>query len=161
MTTNGGRTAVTDRVEDWLRAGGVAYELVEHEPVYTSAEAARVRGTALADGAKALVVRAEERYVHLVLPGHLKVDNARLREILGTRRVRFATPEELLALTGCTPGSVPPCGQLFGLPVLVDEALTARERITFNAGSHAVSVTMPSDAFVRLSGARVCRFAGP
>jgi Ala-tRNA(Pro) deacylase len=139
----------------------VAYDLVEHEPVYTSAEAARVRGTALADGAKALVVRAEERYVHLVLPGHLKVDNARLRAILGTRRVRFATPEELLALTGCTPGSVPPCGQLFGLPVLVDEALAARERITFNAGSHAVSVTMRSVDFVRLSGATVCRFASP
>ena len=159
MTTNGGRTAVTERVEAWLREGGVAYDLVEHEPVYTSAEAARARGTALADGAKALVVRAEERYVHLVLPGHLKVDNARLRAILGTRRVRFATPEELLALTGCTPGSVPPCGQLFGLPVLVDEALAARERITFNAGSHAVSVTMPSADFVRLSGATVCRFA--
>lgn len=150
---------MTDRVEQWLREAGVPFRMLEHAPVFTSEEAARVRGTAPEAGAKALVVRAEDRYVHVVLPGHRRVDNARLRELLGTRKLRFATPEELGALTGCAPGAVPPFGNLFGLDVLVDEALTGCEEIAFNAGSNAVSVTMRGDDFVRLSGARVCRFA--
>ncbi len=150
---------MTDRLEHWLREAGVAFEVLEHAPVFTSDEAARVRGTPPEAGAKALVVRAEDRYVHVVLPGDRKVDNTRLRAILGVRNVRFATPDELLSLTGCVPGAVPPFGNLFGLPVLCDEALTRCEHIAFNAGSNAVSMTMRSDDFVRLSGALVCRFA--
>ena len=152
-------TTVTERLERWLRESGVRFQIMEHAPVRTSEEAARVRGTRLEEGAKALVVRAEDRHVHCVLPAHLRADNAALREILGTRKLRFATPAELAELTGCLPGAVPPFGNLFGLPVLVDEALTATASIAFNAGSNSVSITMGTTDFVRLSGATVCRFA--
>lgn len=155
MTT----TAVSDRLLAWLREAGVAFQVLEHPPARTSEEAADVRGTRLEQGAKALVVRAEDRFVHCVLPAHRRADNAALRAIVGTRKLRFATPEELAALTGCVPGAVPPFGNLFGLPVLVDEALCANERVVFNAGSRGVSVTMRSDDLVRVAGATVCRFA--
>lgn len=135
------------------------FDLLHHAPVRTSEEAARVRGTPLEAGAKALVVRAGERHVHLVLPAHRRADNAALRTILGTRSLRFVTPAELLDLTGCVPGAVPPFGNLFGLPVLVDEELAARDRIAFNAGDNAVSITMRADDFVRLSGATLVRCA--
>jgi len=84
----------------------VAFEIFEHAPV---------RGTPLEAGAKALVVRAEDRFVHCVLPAHLKADNARLRALVGTRTLRFATPDELLTVTGCAPGAVPPFGEHHGL----------------------------------------------
>ena len=153
------RGAVTERLERWLREAGVAFEIFEHAPVRTSEEAARVRGTPLEAGAKALVVRADDRFVHCVLPAHLKADNARLRELVGTRKLRFATPDELAALTGCAPGAVPPFGNLFGLPVLLDEQLCVHEQVAFNAGSNSVSITMGCADLVRLSGATVCRFA--
>jgi Ala-tRNA(Pro) deacylase len=157
--SSGVRTRVTDRLEQWLRAAGVPFTLLEHEPVRTSEEAARVRGTRLEEGAKALVVRSDDRYVHLVLPANLRTDNAALRALLGTRKVRFATPEELLQLTGCEPGAVPPFGNLFDLPVLVDERLCESDEVSFNAGSTSVSIRMRREDFVRLSGATVCRFA--
>jgi Ala-tRNA(Pro) deacylase len=150
---------VTERLRHWLREAGVAFEVLEHEPVRTSEEAARVRGTRLEQGAKALVVRADDRFLHCVLPAHLKADNGALRAIAGTRRLRFATRDELLELTGCEPGAVPPFGNLFGLPVLLDEALCASEQVAFNAGSNAVSIVMRCDDLVRVSGATVCRFA--
>jgi len=137
----------------------VAFRFLEHAPVRTSEEAARVRGTLPEAGAKALVVLAESRPVHCVLPGNLRADNARLRAILGVRTLRFATPAELLELTGCVPGAVPPFGNLFGLPVLVDELLLEREEIAFNAGSQTASIIMRAADFTRLSGARACRFA--
>jgi Ala-tRNA(Pro) deacylase len=158
VISDAGRTAVSDRLESLLREAGVPYEVLVHAPVSTSEEAARIRGSPLEAGAKALVVRAEDRAVHLVLPADRRVDNARLRAILGTRKLRFATPAELETLTGCPPGAVPPFGTLFGLPVLLDERLTACERLHFNAGSRTRSITMRSADLVRLSGARVCRF---
>jgi Ala-tRNA(Pro) deacylase len=128
---------------------------MEHPPVFTSEEAARVRGTPIEAGAKALVLLAADQPAHVVVPGHRRVDNARVRAVLGTRTLRFATPEELLGLTGCVPGAVPPFGNLFGLPVLVDEELARREDIAFNAGSNAVSIAMRADEFLRLSQAAV------
>jgi len=153
------RTAVSERLQEWLREAGVAFEVLEHAPVRTSEEAARVRGTRLEQGAKALVVRAQDRFVHCVLPAHLKADSAALRAIVGTRTLRFATREELRELTGCEPGAVPPFGNLFGLPVLLDEALCVNERVVFNAGSNGVSITMRCEDVIRVSGATVCRFA--
>jgi Ala-tRNA(Pro) deacylase len=150
---------VTERLEAWLREEGARYRLLEHAPAFTSAEAARVRGTPPEAGAKGLVLLAADKPVQVVLPGSRRVDNARVRALLGTRTLRFATPEELLALTGCVPGAVPPFGNLFGLPVLVDEALAAREEIAFNAGSNDVSMVMATADFLRLSGARVERLA--
>jgi Ala-tRNA(Pro) deacylase len=150
---------VTDRLERWLRDRGARFRLMEHAPAFTSEEAARVRGTPIEAGAKALVLLAEERPVHVVLPGHRRVDNARLRAVLGTRTLRFARPEELLALTGCVPGAVPPFGNLFGLPVLVDEELTEREEIAFNAGSNTVSIIMRCEDFLQLAEGRVYRLS--
>ena len=154
-----GRTAVTSRIESWLREAGVPFRIFAHAPVRTSEQSAHIRGTPLEAGAKALVVVADDRPVQVVLPANLRLDNGRLRAVLGVRRVRFATPEELLALTGCAPGAVPPFGNLFGLPVLVDAALCERNEVAFNAGSNAVSITMRADDLVRLSGARVCQVA--
>lgn len=150
---------MTERIARWLREAGVAFTILEHAPARTSEEAARLRGTPLEQGAKALVVRAEERFVHCVLPAHLRADNAALRAILGTRKLRFATPDELRALTGCEPGAVPPFGNLFDLPVLLDETLCANDCLVFNAGSRTVSMSMRCRDLIRLSGATVCRFA--
>jgi Ala-tRNA(Pro) deacylase len=151
--------AVTARLTAWLAAAGVPFRVLEHAPVRTSAEAAAVRGTPLEAGAKALVVRADDRPMHIVLPADRRIDNARLRALLGTRRLRFVTPDELLTLTGCAPGAVPPFGNLFGLEVLGDEELTRGTEIAFNAGSRAVSITMRCADFIRLAGARIARFA--
>jgi len=151
-------TALSERLEQWLREAGVAFDVLDHAPAHTSEDAARVRGTRLRQGAKALVVRAEDRFVHCVLPADLRADNAALRALVGTRKLRFATREELHRLTGCEPGAVPPFGNLFGLPVLLDEALCANERVVFSAGSHGRSITMRCADLVRLSGATVCRF---
>jgi Ala-tRNA(Pro) deacylase len=153
------RTAVTERLLTWLRERGARFRLMEHAPVFTSEEASRVRGTPIEAGAKALVLQADDRVVHVVLPGHRRVDNARLRAVLGTRTLRFATPEELIALTGCVPGAVPPFGNLFGLPVFLDEELAQREEMAFNAGGNAVSIVMRCDDFLQLSEARVCRIS--
>ncbi len=86
------------------------------------------------------------------------MDNKKLRKILGTRRVRFATAEELLELTGCLPGAVPPFGNLFGLPVFMDDALTSEEIVYFNCGSHTVSLRMACSDLITATEAQVKDF---
>jgi Ala-tRNA(Pro) deacylase len=138
---------VFERIEALLTARDVAFEVLRHEPVFTSAEAAAVRGTSLSSGAKALVCKADERFVMFVLPADRKLDSKALRKAQGWKSLRFATAEEVLELTGLTPGSIPPFGQLFDLPTLCDRRLADEPTINFNAGDHAVSISLRYDDY--------------
>src|SRR5947209_16948929 len=139
---------VFERLEEKLRQAGVPFTVLRHAPVYTSEEAAAVRGTPLASGAKALVVKAGDAFALLVLPADRKLDSRRARAALGVKALRFATPAEVEQLTGLRPGSIPPFGSLFRLPTYCDPALSANVSINFNAGDHAVSIAMTCADFL-------------
>ena len=133
---------VLERLERLLSTNQAPYQVLRHEPVYTSAEAAAVRGTSLASGAKALICKADERFVMFVLPADRRLASKLVRKARSWKSLRFATAEEVLKITGLTPGSIPPFGQLFGLSTLCDRQLAEQPTINFNAGDHAVSISM-------------------
>src|SRR5438105_4936380 len=139
-----------ERMQEKLRQAGVPFTVLRHAPVYTSEEAAAVRGTSLASGAKALVVKAGEEFVLLVLPADRKLDSRKAREALNVKSLRFATREEVEQRTGLQPGSIPPFGSLFGLPTYCDPALAENPSINFNAGDHAISVQMTCAAYLQV-----------
>jgi len=142
-----------------LEEGGAEYRTFAHEPVRTSEQAAAVRGTPLRQGAKALVLDCGETLVVAVISAASKVDFRALKRALGSKRVQMASPEKVLAATGCEPGGVPPFGGLFGLRTIVDPSLMENEWIDFNAGERTRSVEMRAADYLRLSGAEVIAFA--
>src|SRR5437868_1238573 len=103
------------RLKQFLCERQVAFDILEHVPALTSEEAAAIRGTPLASGAKALICRADGDFVMFVLPADRRLASKQVRQQAGIRSLRFATREEVLELTGLTPGSIPPFGSLFGL----------------------------------------------
>src|SRR5215831_10236088 len=135
--------SVFERLETWLRQHGVAFTVLRHEPVFTSEQAAAVRGTSLASGAKALVLKAGDNFCLAVLPADRKLDSKKARDALGVKGLRFATKEEVEQLTGLQPGSIPPFGSLFGLKTYCEPALAENPSINFNAGDHSISVQLP------------------
>ena len=150
---------VFDRVESLLQQHGIAFQVLRHEPVYTSEEAARVRGTPLASGAKALICKGDDAFVMLVVPADRKLDSRTVRRAKGWRKLRFASREEVLELTGLAPGSIPPFGSLFGLPTLCDKRLGENEIINFNAGDHSISVSMRYADYVQVEKPELGIFA--
>jgi len=155
MDLQTGETELTRRILEHLDSLGIPYEKLEHEPVTTSEAAAGARASRLEQGAKALIVKAGEQYCHVIISAAIRVDNKKLRKLLGARRVRFARAEELFELSGCRPGAVPPFGNLIGLPVLMDDALRAEDTVYFNCASHTVSLRMKREDLETATGARV------
>jgi Ala-tRNA(Pro) deacylase len=135
-------TDVFKRVSDLLEAKSVGFDVLRHAPVFTSEQAAEVRGTPLASGAKALICKADDQFVMIVLPADRKLASKAVRKAAGIKSLRFASRDEVQQLTGLTPGSIPPFGRLFGLATWCDERLAEHERINFNAGDHAISISM-------------------
>jgi Ala-tRNA(Pro) deacylase len=141
--------SVCNRLQEHLKQGGIPFTVLRHEPVFTSEQAATVRRTSLASGAKALVVKAGERFVLLVLPADRKLDSRKARDALAVKALRFASKEEVQTLTGLQPGAIPPFGSLFQLPTYCDKALGDNPSINFNAGDHTISVQMTYSDYVQ------------
>lgn len=148
-----------DRLIAFLRDNGADMSVMHHQAVRTSAEAAEVRGTALEQGAKALVFQADTRAVLVVLPAHLRVDSSAFKRAIGVKNLRMITAEDLLQRYGLEVGAVPPFGHLFGLPTYVDERLLDNSRIAFNAGTRTDSVVLATADFIRLEQPITGRFA--
>ncbi len=134
--------SVYERIIGMLKTNHVQYRLLEHKAVYTSEESAKVRGTKLEQGAKALIYNAGHKYILAVLSASETADEKKLAQLAGVRDLKLANPSEVNKITGCTPGAVPPFGNIFGIETYVDKTLGKNLEIAFNAGSHTRSIVM-------------------
>jgi prolyl-tRNA editing enzyme YbaK/EbsC (Cys-tRNA(Pro) deacylase) len=157
--------SVAAAILERLHAAGAEFEELAHAEARSAEEAARVRGTPLQIGGKSLVMKLDRGigFAVLVLGGDHRLDNRALRRHLGLRRYRFASRSELAALTGLTPGCVPPFGRpIFDLPLFVDAATAAREEIVFSLATHTRSVHMATASWLAAADpADVFSFAEP
>ena len=143
---------VLDRILRLLDETGAACRRVDHAPTRTSEESAAARGEPLAVGGKALVLKVGDAFGLFVLSAAKSLDSDAVRRRFDTRRTRFATPDELLSLTGLVPGSVPPFGRpVLDLPLRVDPSVLANDRVAFNAGSLTTSLVIPIADYVRVA----------
>lgn len=124
----------------------VPHTVLEHPYADTGLAVAAARGTPVEIGGKSLVMKLDRGlgFAMLVVGGgDRRIDNLALRRHLRVRRYRFATVEELHALTGLAPGCVPPFGRpVFDLPLFVDTSVAQRSEIAFSAASHTRSIRM-------------------
>jgi prolyl-tRNA editing enzyme YbaK/EbsC (Cys-tRNA(Pro) deacylase) len=151
---------ILDAIRAWLTRESIPFREVHHEPTRTSGESARARGEDIRVGGKALLIKIDSDFRLFVLSAARKLDSAALKSHFQAKKTRFASPEELLELTGLVPGSVPP----FGAPILpfalfVDPSVFENDRIAFNAGSLTDSVILSVPDYRRLAKPEVFAFS--
>jgi Ala-tRNA(Pro) deacylase len=151
---------LTQKLTSLLERSRVHYQTVSHPRAYTSqglAAAMRIPGRELA---KTVVLKVDGGYLLAVLPAPARVDFQRFRAASGAATVELAPESEFQGLfPGCDLGAEPPFGELYGLPVWVDESLARDESIVFNGGTHSEAVRIAYQDFERLAHPKVARFA--
>lgn len=144
------RNVVFDKIRDVLNKEKIEYEVLEHKPVYTSKEAAEVRGTELKQGCKALVCKTDEGFIQAVVSGAKELDIEKLQKFTLFKTLELANAKEVKQATGCNIGSVPPFGNLFELKVYFDKSVVENDVVAFNAGTHTKSIKMKAKDLVRV-----------
>ena len=144
--------SILSKIRAYLTQQGVEYREVHHEPTYTSEESARARGEDIRVGGKALLLKVGDEFRLFVLPANCKADSAAIRRQFDVRKMRFASKDELLELTGLVPGCVPPFGQpILPFDLYVDEGIEQNKKIAFNAGSLTDSIIMTTAEYFRIA----------
>jgi Cys-tRNA(Pro)/Cys-tRNA(Cys) deacylase len=130
----------------------------DERPRYGEAAAAAL-GVDPARVCKTLIVAIEDRLVVAVVPVAAELDLRAIAAAAGGRRAVLADPASAARAAGSAIGAISPLGLRRALPVVVDRAAAALERVLVSAGRRGVQVELAPADLVRLTGARVASIA--
>ncbi|MEW5978950.1 MAG: YbaK/EbsC family protein [Acidobacteriota bacterium] len=143
--------SIAKKVKDYLEQNHVPYTHCRHRPAYTAQELAEAQHISGWNVAKTVVFQADDQFVMVVLPAAFRVDLEELRQELPFDTLKLASEKDLAWLfMDSELGAMPPFGNLYKLPVYVDQSLAAREEIVFNAGTHMDTIRMRYADFEKL-----------
>jgi Ala-tRNA(Pro) deacylase len=143
-------------IRDLLRRMGISYDEIEHAPVGSCEESLAFRGQAGWSGAssKCILLKAKGKYYLLVTTAEKEIKARLFKKEFGTKDIRFANREELLEVTGCDPGSVPPFGHRDpSVPFFVDENIFRAEHFMFNPAVATKSIRIRTEDLKRVYAA--------
>jgi Ala-tRNA(Pro) deacylase len=144
------------RIKDYLDTHNVPYKVIPHRQVFTTQEVAQVTHIPGQEVAKSVLFMIDGELTMVVVPASDRVSLDLLREETGARRIELAGERDFRdKFPGCEVGAMPPFGNLYGLKVLVADALTRDEQIAFNAGTHTEVLQIRYSDFERLVHPRV------
>jgi Ala-tRNA(Pro) deacylase len=132
----------------------VAYRVVHHQAVFTVAESSSVLAEKRAVKNLLVKEKGNGRKVLVVMDGHARLDLAALAEVLGTKKLSFASSDTLMRTLGVTPGSV----SLFSLfyegssdvEVVIDESLLAEAELGFHPNDNTTTIFVPGAAVAQI-----------
>ena len=142
-----------DGIYRLLEERGISFRKMDHRPVYNMHDIAELTFPDPEAEAKNLFVRDDKKqaYYLITVKGDKRVDLKKLREQCQTRRLSFASDEDLLAMMGLEPGSVTPLGLMNDerrlVVLLLDRAFfEAPDLIAVHPNDNAATVWLkPSD----------------
>lgn len=142
---------------DYLTEKGIEYEVTEHKAVFNMAELDEVKLPYPECDAKNLFVRDDKKrnYYLITVKGDKRVNLKEFRKQNGTKPLTFASPEDLLAIMGLTPGSVTPLGVLndteLKVHAFIDKDFLAEPQIIgVHPNDNTATVWLKAEDLIRL-----------
>ena len=129
------------------------YRVMAHEAVGQCEAVSAIRGTALGQGAKALVCKVKGN------GADRQADLASLARHIGGSKASLASPAEVEALTACVFGAIPPFSFHPALRLVADPLLFERfPQIAFNAGRLDRSIILDTEDYLHIARPEIATF---
>ena len=149
-----------NKVRAFLDEHHVQYVVISHSKAFTAQGIAAITHIPGQELAKTVIVKLDGALAMAVLPASFQVDLLALKKVVGVKDAALASEREFKqAFPDCETGAMPPFGNLYGVPVYVDETLRRDANIAFNAGTHLELIRMAFADFERLVQPEVLEFS--
>ena len=129
-----------------LEALHIPHQVFVHEtPVTSFEQAAADRGQRPGQIVRSILfnIRPEE-YLMVLVAGPDQIDWKKLRQFVKRSRVRMATEEEVLEVTGYRIGTVSPFGVKNQVQVLIDASVLKEAEVSIGSGVRNMAIIMQS-----------------
>jgi len=157
------------KLKKFLDSNKIKYKVVEHKKVYTALnEAVTLASTSRGRSgqhlnektvAKTVLVKADKGYALVVVPAAKHVDFNKVKKALasarggsafGGKKVSMAKESDMAKVLKTKIGLVHPFGNLYKLPVLIDNSLLKQKEIITSAGSYTESIEIKPKDYEKL-----------
>jgi Ala-tRNA(Pro) deacylase len=147
------------RLESYLDQNQIPYSLILHRPTFSAQVAASLMHVPGKEMAKTVALRAGKKVLLAILPASYRVNFDKLSAIVGDRVQLLEAEKCDEAFPDCEAGAIPPFGELYGVPVYLDEGLAEDVEIVLGTGTLSESLRMGNGDFIRLANPKICSFA--
>lgn len=151
--------AIAMTLKNHLDRLGIDYDIVYHARSHGNLHSAKLAQVPPDCVAKPVILEDDNGYVMAVVPSSRRVALGMISADLH-RSLRLAEEHELSALFGdCHLGAVPPIGWAYGVQTLLDDTLSEKSDVYFEAGDHEELIHVTGLEFMSvMAGARRGRF---
>lgn len=128
----------------------INYEKIDHPAIYNMEDLAQLHLPHPEADAKNLFIRDDQKkhYYLLTVKGNKKVNLQQFRQKFGTRRLTFASPEDMKNMLQLEPGSVTPLGLLNDqskqIPLFLDSYFIEQPLIAVHPNENTATIWLKS-----------------
>jgi len=139
------------KLKNLIKEVGVEGEIIYHKLSGKKTEnAEKALGVSREHILKSLLFKSKDRHVAAIITGNKKVDVRKLEKLIGLKKLRLATPQEVKAFTGFEIGGVPPFIFYKLCPTYVDKEVMEKEYVIGAAGSEYYGIRFSPKIFRKL-----------
>jgi Ala-tRNA(Pro) deacylase len=154
-----GWTEIPKRLINYLNENKVRYEILHEPEECSSRQGKEVKPRTARYSANVVIVKAGHQHLVTVLPANSGIDLKEFAKVLDGP-VRLETEDEFKWLfPDCAVGAIPPFGNLYGLPTLVDSELSKSNYIIFAAGTDSDYIKVSYPTYERMVQPRIGSFS--
>ena len=154
------------RMRETLDTLGIAYETLECAPELADTAAfCEHYGIAQTEACNAIIVVLKtnpKQYVACLVRADTKLDvNKKVSELVGVKRLSFASADETAELTGMLIGGVTIAGLPAEMPIYIDERVMEQPSVIIGGGNRSSKARLAPQELLKLPNVRVADIAIP
>ena len=134
--------ALSKKLEKYLKKHGIDYKLVKHKTVYTAFDLAKTTGKKLADIAKTVALKADKKYMLVVVPASHRLSIPHLQKLLKSKSISIVKEVSLSKVFKVKPGAIVPFASFHSVPVYIDKQLLKNKIVLVSGGSYTESLEL-------------------
>jgi len=145
---------------DEMNRLNISYQLITHQTAESIEHVSKLRKMNQNTSIKSILFKHNNIFSIFSLRGHLNIDSKKVRKILHSHKLSFASREQLYQLTQCIPGTLSPFGFPWRkLPLYLDDSIKEEETVAFTFGSLEQSLILKTHDYCKLIKYQIYSFA--
>lgn len=153
---------ISKKILSFLKKRKIDYEILEHRTVYTAIDKAKTLKVSPEIVVKTLILKGDGEILMALLPGNKKLDFEKFKKCfnLWRKRERKKIAKKVILVKerslkkyfkGVKLGSIPPFGDLWGIPIFLENSLLKKKKIIINSGEYNFSFKLSPSGIKKTS----------
>ncbi len=134
---------------DELNKLGIENHILEHPSLRAIGDVLNHLGLTFSDCAPTLIMKGDEKFIAVVIRGDTRADFKKIKQLLGIKDLRMATPEEFTNLTGLPIGAA----RIYEKKVdkiIIDTRVFEKEYLASGSGDFDCSIKYKTEDFEKI-----------